>query len=261
MLRYAVGTFSFFHPKKKRLIIYQTPNYNNQNVPYLYLLLNLFTLSYPLFMSWDKRINYQKKWKYFFRALPIMMVVMIIWDIAFTRIGVWGFNENYTLGWYVVGLPIEEWMFFVVVPFSCVFIYEVVVYFDTRNKYEKLGKAINLVVLVVVLFLLYIGIHQMYTIVAMGFLSVLLLFHQFMYNAKYLGRFYISFLFVLLPFVVMNGVLTGSFIQGEVVWYNDVDIFNFRFFTIPVEDVFYCMFMLLFLITFYELFKKKEYEN
>lgn len=209
-------------------------------------------------MSWDKRVNYHQKWKYFFKALPVMMVVMIIWDMFFTHNGIWGFNEQYILGWYVVGLPVEEWLFFIVVPFSCTFIYEVVIYFDSSNKFEKYGKIINVIMLLLVITLLYFGLDQTYTKIAMGFLCLLLLFHQFAYNARYLGRFYVAFLFILIPFFIVNGVLTGSFIQEEVVWYKSSEIFNIRLFTIPLEDVFYCMFMMLFLITFYEIFKRKS---
>jgi len=209
-------------------------------------------------MSWDKRVNYYHKWKHFFKALPIMMVVMIVWDIFFTHSGIWGFNEQYILGWYVAGLPIEEWIFFIVVPFSCTFIYEVVAYFDRSNKFEKYGKNTNIIVLILVIILLFLGLEQTYTKVIMSLLIVLLLFHQFVIYANYLGRFYVAFLFILIPFFIMNGVLTGSFIQDQVVWYNGSDIFNIRLFTIPIEDVFYCMFMMLLLITFYEFFKRKE---
>ena len=206
-------------------------------------------------MSWDKRVNYYQKWKYFFKALPIMMSAMIVWDIIFTHNGIWGFNEKYILGWHLAGLPIEEWMFFIVVPFSCTFIYEVVVYYDSNNKFEKYGKIINVLVLILVIILLFLGFHQMYTKVAMGLLIVLLLLHQFVFKAKYLGRFYVAFMFILIPFFIMNGILTGSFIQDEVVWYKGTEIFGIRLFTIPLEDVFYSMLMMLLFLTLYEKFK------
>ena len=37
-------------------------------------------------------------------------------------------------------------------------------------------------------------------------------------NPKILGRFLPSFFITLIPFFIVNGVLTGSFIENEVVW-------------------------------------------
>ena len=50
---------------------------------------------------------------------------------------------------------------------------------------------------------------------------------------------------MLVPFAIVNGVLTGSFIPGEVVWYNDSQNLGIRIATIPIEDFAYAFSMIL----------------
>ena len=82
---------------------------------YLYLFLNLTSLSYPLYKSFDKRVNYYKNWKNVITAIIPMLVYMITWDVIFTKNGVWGFNPNYNINYHILSLPIEEWLFFICV--------------------------------------------------------------------------------------------------------------------------------------------------
>ncbi|MDO7698288.1 MAG: lycopene cyclase domain-containing protein [Schleiferiaceae bacterium] len=56
---------------------------------------------------------------------------------------------------------------------------------------------------------------------------------------------------MLIPFFITNGVLTGSFIADEVVWYNDAENLGIRLFTIPIEDVSYAFSLLLFNLLIY----------
>ncbi|MGC9342869.1 MAG: lycopene cyclase domain-containing protein [Bacteroidales bacterium] len=64
-------------------------------------------------------------------------------------------------------------------------------------------------------------------------------------------------MFVLIPFLIVNGILTGSFIEEEIVWYNDMENLSFRIFTIPVEDMFYGMLLILMNVSIYEYFQKQ----
>ena len=67
----------------------------------------------------------------------------------------------------------------------------------------------------------------------------------------------ITFLLVLVPFFVVNGLLTGSFIPEEVVWYNNEENLGLRLGTVPVEDVFYAFSMLYMSLILIEKFKVK----
>ena len=85
----------------------------------LYFQLLLFTISFPLIASWDKRFNYASKFKFLFPALFLTGTFFIVWDIIFTKNGVWGFSEIHTTNINFLYLPIEEWLFFIIIPFFC----------------------------------------------------------------------------------------------------------------------------------------------
>jgi len=144
---------------------------------YLYLLLNLISISYPIYKSFDKRVNYHKQWKNVIIAIIPMAIYMIIWDVIFTKNEVWGFNPDYNLGVSFLSLPIEEWMFFIFIPFSSIFIYEVVFYFDKNDKFKKFGLPMGILTLIISLAFIVFGYHQIYTLVTGLSLLSLLIIH------------------------------------------------------------------------------------
>ena len=86
-------------------------------MPYLYLLLNLGSLSIPLIFSFHPKLKFFKHWKSLGIGILISMLIFIPWDVFFTINGIWGFNSNYYLGTNLFSLPIEEWLFFLIIPF------------------------------------------------------------------------------------------------------------------------------------------------
>lgn len=221
---------------------------------YLYLLLLLFTISYPLFKSFEDKIRFYKKWNYLFPAIVISAVFFIAWDIWFTCIGVWKFNPDYVLGFYILKLPIEEWLFFFITPFSCVFIYEVMNYFIKKDVPAKQSKYITIILAIGLLLLAILYHDRLYTFIDFLFLSLFLFIHQFIIRSNYLGRFYITWAVCIIPFLLVNGVITGM----PIVIYDNLYNTSFRIYTIPIEDLFYGMLNILQVITVYEYLKQKN---
>lgn len=223
---------------------------------YIYLGLHLFTISYPLAQSFEHRLQYYKQWRYLWPAILITGAFFIAWDAYFAHLGVWSFNDKYIIGWRILGLPIEEWLFFVTVPFACTFIYEVLNYFVKR---DILKPSVNIVTWVLGVGLIALAIYhhdKWYTGVKFGLTGVFLLGHWWIYRDKYLGRFYLAYLVSLLPFLLVNGVLTYlpvvSYNNSENLGIRIADIFGIPFLNIPIEDTVYNLLLLTMVFTIYE---------
>ena len=93
------------------------------------------------------------------------------------------------------------------------------------------------------------------TSVTFGLTALFILLHLYVFKSKYLGRFILTYAIILIPFFIVNGILTGSWIEEEVVFYDDTMNLGIRMFTIPVEDSIYGLLLILMNITFYEKFK------
>lgn len=220
---------------------------------YIYILLILFTISYPLFKSFEDKIQFHTKWKFLFPGIFISAIFFLVWDVWFTKIGVWQFNPHYILGFYILNLPIEEWMFFLVTPFSCVFIYEVMNYFVKKDVLAKQSGYITNILAITLLIIAIIFHNRSYTFTAFLLLSIFLFTHQYILRSNYLGRFYIAWAVCIIPFLIVNGILTAM----PVVIYSNPETLGIRIFTIPVEDVFYGMLNILQVITIYEWLRQK----
>lgn len=219
---------------------------------YTYLLLNIFTLSYPIAQSFEHRLKYYKQWKRLFPAILITGAFFVVWDILFTELSVWSFNQSYLIGYKIINLPLEEWLFFITVPYACVFIYEVLNYFV---KKDLLGKYAKYIALILGLFLIVFALgnsDKLYTFISFSLTGVLLILHSLFLKREYLGRFFLAYLVTLIPFAVVNGFLTSL----PVVQYNDLENLGIRIGTIPVEDFVYNLLLFLMNITIYESLRK-----
>jgi lycopene cyclase domain-containing protein len=209
----------------------------------------LGTLVFPLALSFDKKVHFFKRWKYLLPSLILPAAIFIVWDVVFTEQGIWHFNPDYVTGIYILNLPVEEWLFFLVVPYACVFIYDVVKYYWPRinNVYQSrwLGFLLMLASLVTV----FVFHDRTYTLLVAIFLFVTLLAQFFTHSSEdYLFRFFVAYLICLVPFAIVNGILTAL----PVVVYNDLENINHRIGTIPVEDTLYFLTLFLMNVTLYE---------
>jgi len=224
---------------------------------YLYIFLDLITISFPLFASFDKRIGYSKNFRFVIPSIFIVGAAFIFWDILFTDWKIWGFNEKYLLGVDIANLPLEECLFFFCIPYACVFIYESVRYFKGGLIQTFKSKYVTLPLIIALLVLGFVFFDRAYTATTFLSLAAILILLEFVFKVKWLSHFYISYLWVLIPFFIINGVLTGSFIEDQVVWYNDMENMGIRMGTIPVEDTFYGMLLILLNVALFEFFKKR----
>ena len=228
------------------------------NSKYLYLTLDLVTILFPFLFSFYSKENFSKKWKYVWPAILIPGIIFIAWDEIFTRLGVWGFNEAYLSGLYIGTLPIEEILFFICIPYACVFTYEALNYLISKDYLGPTQKIISIILIVACFLLGAASIDKWYTSTTFLGLAAFLIFLLLVKRDSFLGRFYFAFLFILVPFFIINGVLTGSGIEEPVVWYNDEENLGLRIVTIPIEDIFYGMLLILMNVSIFEWLQLKS---
>ncbi|MBK8342342.1 MAG: lycopene cyclase domain-containing protein [Bacteroidetes bacterium] len=229
------------------------------NSGYLYLIINIGTILFPLLFSFEKRVAYYKWWRYLFPALIITATIFLIWDYFFTLHGVWGFNPTYTTGINIAGLPLEEILFFITVPYASIFIYAFVNHLWPNTPIlDKIQRKISFVILFIAIALMLFNYDKAYTALNCGYAIVLLSFQLFVVKGNYMGRFYRFYFWHLIPFFIVNGLLTGTGIQDEVVWYNNAENLGIRMGTIPVEDSLYSLSLMLMNITIIEWLRSKR---
>jgi lycopene cyclase domain-containing protein len=226
--------------------------------PYLYLVLMLFTISVPLIRSFESRIAYYKSFDSLFKSIGIIGVAFIVWDIIFTKIGIWGFNSDYLIGVNIVNLPLEECLFFVAVPFSCVFIYRVMNFFIKKDYFLHFHKRITNFLFAFSLAIAVFHYDKLYPFITFSLLAAYLGYMSYFSKAVWPSRFYLSYIVVLIPFLLVNGVLTGTGIASPIVWYNDAENLSLRIGTIPVEDAFYGLLLIMGNVHLYNYFESRK---
>lgn len=223
---------------------------------YTYLILMIVTIAAPLALSFDKNVQYYKKLKYILPAILLTGVIFIVWDINFTRSRVWGFNSEYLIGKDILNLPLEEWLFFLAVPYSTVFIYEVLKFYLKKYEFANPFLALSLVLIVGFALIAYFFRHQAYTFLTFLFACVYLTYTVFRNKFKpHITKFYFAYVVSLVPFLIVNGILTSL----PVVEYNSLHILNIRILNIPIEDFAYFFLLLLMVTSIYEFLKESKY--
>lgn len=205
----------------------------------LYFYVDLFTVIVPLLFSFHPRIKFYKNWSQFSIGSICVGVIFIIWDSVFTRLGVWDFNPRYISGVYFFNLPVEEVLFFVCIPFSCVFTYYCL---DKFCHLKWNPKTENIFCIVLSILLLSTGLlflDKLYTSVTFISTAVVCLLLKFVFKIHWFGKAISVFALLLVPFLVVNGVLTGTGLEEPVVRYGATQNLGIRLLTIPLEDVFY----------------------
>ena len=218
----------------------------------LYLWLNIGSIAVPLLYSFHPKLQLYKKFNWLLLSIMLTIGVFIPWDVIFTINGIWGFNSDYFLGFKILSLPLEEWLFFICIPFACVFThYALLLYFPNLKLNKVATKAISISLVLILFILALANYDKWYTLVNFS-LAIPLTWLVYKYNPQLLQHFFLTFLVMLIPFFIVNGVLTGSWIDNQVVWYNNAENLGIRMGTIPVEDSIYAYSMILMNLYFFE---------
>jgi len=200
---------------------------------YLYLYINLAILLGPLVISFERRrINYYSKIRSVALSVLCVGTVFIVWDALATSRGHWSFNSFYLVGPKLLGLPFEEILFFITVPFSCLFTYEALAYYLKEARPIHAGK-LPLIVGFALALLSLVFVNREYTFLAMLSVGISIIVANRLIRDFFASRLY--WLYIALTFAlffVFNYLLTSL----PIVEYPGLAIIGFRVITIPVED-------------------------
>ena len=204
----------------------------------LYLKVLLFSFAIPFMASFSSKLKFNNYFSYLALSLLISSIPFILWDIYFTYLGVWGFNSEYHSGILLTNLPLEEILFFHIIPFCCLFTYFVLKKFDKFNlRYNHVVLRLFSLILLIIGLMFY---ERAYTL-SVCLLSSLIMLNISFSKSKLNGYFFSTYILIsLIPFIIVNGILTGYLdVNTPPVWYNNAEIIGLRFLTIPVEDFLY----------------------
>lgn len=243
------------------------------NPAYTYLLINAGAIAIPLLLSFDKRVHFYRKWKAFWPANLLTLAFFIVWDALFTKMGIWGFNPTYLLGPHLLGLPLEEWLFFICVPYASVFLYETFRTYLPTGTFQSWNKAAQIVMIGISALLLILFYDRWYTGITALFTLIGLLV-VWRTKPAWFGWFAFSYLIVLIPFTAANGLLTGltfweypvlnrfpNDVSDMIVWYNNAHNIGIRLFSIPLDDTLYGFLLIGMNVALYEHFLGRYQRN
>ena len=201
---------------------------------YEYLIFNAIVISGPAFFGSLKCCYIWNHLKPMLIAIVIPAIPFLLWDMFVTGTH-WHFNPEYVSGIKIINLPIEEILFFITVPFACLFTWEMIIRRVKEKPLDLHGLRL-LLYLALPAGIYFFSIGKQYTGLTLSFIFIANLVDQFLKtNLLFDKRFYFYLLLIVIFTLIFNGYLTWK----PVVTYGVDYQLDFRIITIPVEDFFY----------------------
>ncbi len=225
---------------------------------HVYAWLLLISFAGPFFLSFDKKVAFYELWPGLFAGIFVNAFLFISWDYWFTKLHVWSFNPDYVFDTRLLGMPLEEWAFFIVIPYAGVFIYACLKTYFPGDSFKPFTGFLNYLFIILCLLAIIFFNSRLYTVVNCSLAFILLFVQQYWIKGKYMGYFWMSYFVQLIPFLIVNGILTGAFTANPIVIYNEGEITGWRIKTIPVEDLIYALTCLLLPLSIMELWVKRR---
>jgi len=228
----------------------------------LYLLIDLSAVTVPLLFSFHPKIKFNRSWPALFKSILGVAVFFLVFDSLFTSLGIWSFNPRYLTGIHLYNLPLEEILFFICIPFSCVFTYYCL------NKFFNLSwnpRKETFFCILISYLLLTLGIlyrEKLYTSTTFISTAITCLILKFLFRINWFGKACTVFGVLLVPFFLVNGILTGTGLAEPIVRYNPAENLGIRLLTIPIEDFLYGFELFILNLFFYlRLSVKADYSE
>ena len=220
------------------------------------LILLLIVAFIPLLFRTASKTRIFPKLKYFIPAIIFSSAVFIIWDNRFAQIGIWNYNPEFFSGKEIFSLPWEKWLYYVVVSWVSLFVYEWVKIKFSYLKIDNISLAISLALLVVFGLTAFFSRQKIYTFFTFFLLAIYFGYTFFRNRFKsHFTHFYITFLILLIPFFILSVIL----VKLPAISYHSEHTLQVQLLQIPVEKL-AGLFLLLFInITITEYLAERKF--
>lgn len=225
---------------------------------FTYLIVDFLAVIICFIFSFHPKIKFNYHFLSFFKASFIVLIPFILWDIWFTKIGVWWFNNDYLLGIRFLGLPLEEWLFFICIPFACVFTYFCLTKFFKLKCGSKFDFYLSVSLIILFLILAVLSREMIYPLITFLVAAMTLAYLKLIAKVDWIGQATLIYILLLPGFFAVNGVLTGTGLEKPIVNYTDGFFLGIRVGTIPVEDSIYGYALILWNLFFFKFFSKEK---
>jgi lycopene cyclase domain-containing protein len=99
-----------------------------------YMMVLILSGAVPFFLSYWPPLKLYRSISALVLSLSLIVVIFGAWDVWATYRGHWRFNPEGVWHFRFMNLPLEEILFFVVIPFCCIFTWEVIKYLKERYR-------------------------------------------------------------------------------------------------------------------------------
>lgn len=200
-----------------------------------YLLINLLIILFPLIFSFEKSIYHIINISIVIKTISYAGIPFLIWDEIFTRLNIWNFNSSKIIGIKFLSLPLEEILFFICIPYSIIFIYEITNHYF-KHLYIKISWNYLLYSGFLLSFVSLFVYEKTYSAIVILLTGVFIFFVSLNKHILFQKMsFWITIIISFLGFLIINYFLTSI----PVVIYNESKIIGLRIITIPIEDFLY----------------------
>lgn len=207
------------------------------------------------------KFPFYKHWKRAGAGLIVTTIFFLLWIELFVQLGIWTFNEQYTIGIRIGSIPLEEVVFVFVATYTAMFVYFAL---NQISEEDRLFPHQEIISSVLIIFLLIAGLYhkeKLYTGAAFLLPAVFLAFQMLKLRPRYMGRFYSTFALLLIPVLIVEGFRTGAFADGAIVTFDDAQHLNLRLGTIPVENVFFALLLMVMPVAVWEWLEERARYN
>lgn len=197
-----------------------------------YLLLNILIAMGPVILSFDRTVRFFRYWFKAWISCAMVMIPFVMWDSSVSGVH-WFFNDKFTLPFRLLGLPLGEYLFFMTVPFACLFIWQILVTKGTNTHLNITGALFGMAGIFCIGGIVFWVWGKIYTaFVCMALVLTILCDRACQTAVLNQKRTYHYLSIVTGLTLIFNGYLTAR----PVVLYNPKYFTDIRLWTVPIED-------------------------